>query len=281
MDPARFDVILPEGPNFFYNVLEEAFSDSGSDSPFLEEFRVYRVEGFNAVALSRAIRARAKNSMGLAVVAIDDPQVREAIADTVESGIPVVTLVSGLTNGRQNAYVGLNNRAAGRTAGYLMARFAQPRGTILLIAGSMSLRDHEEREIGFRRVLGEYNRHLKIISCLEDHDDYRTTYEEARRHLETVPDLVGIYNIGAGNRGIANALTESGREKDIVFIGHELTTFTRQYLIANVMDAVIDQNPAALVDELRAVLSALHRQPQQPVGNRIQNIQVYFRENLP
>ena len=278
--PTVFDVILPKGPNFYFNILEEKLAGS-NDAASSSRFAVHRVEGFNPEALSRAIRRHSNRSMGLAVVAIEDPLVHEAIAEAVDAGIPVVTLVSGLSNGRQHAYVGLNNRAAGRTAGYLMARFAPDRGTILMIAGSMSLRDHEEREIGFRRVLDEHSPKLRIVSRLEDHDDYRTTYREARRFLESDPDLVGIYNIGAGNRGIANALEESARAADITFIGHELTAYTRQYLIANVMDAVIDQNPGALVTELRDVLSSLHRDPRQAVGNRIQNIQVYFRENLP
>ena len=44
----------------------------------------------------------------------------------------------------------LDNRAAGRTAGYLVGRFIGARkGKVAMIAGSLSYRGHEESEMGF------------------------------------------------------------------------------------------------------------------------------------
>jgi LacI family transcriptional regulator len=37
------------------------------------------------------------------------------------------------------------------------------------------------------------------------------------------PDLAGIYNIGGGADGVARALKEMDREREVVFIGHGLT----------------------------------------------------------
>jgi LacI family transcriptional regulator len=34
-------------------------------------------------------------------------------------------------------------------------------------------------------------------------------------------DLVGLYNAGAGNRGIAAALQQAGRAQEIVWIAHD------------------------------------------------------------
>ena len=44
-------------------------------------------------------------------------------------GRPTFTLISDLSHSRRVAYVGLDNRAAGRTAAYLMARFMGPQPT--------------------------------------------------------------------------------------------------------------------------------------------------------
>jgi len=276
----NFDVILPKGANSFFNRLEEqiqAVSDTAGNNVI---FTIRRIEGFNPRVLAESIRNLSGKSNGIAVVGIEDPMVREAVNHTVDLGVPVVTLVSDLSNSRHQAFIGMDNRAAGRTAGYLMGRFAPDQGTVLMIAGSMSLRDHEEREIGFRRVLGEYNDKLKIIARLDDHDDYRTTYEETRKILRRNSDLVGIYNIGAGNRGIANALEETGRQHDIVFIGHELTSFTRQYLIDGTMDVVIDQNPLAEAEQLKNTLIDLNQNDPLPVDSTLQQVTVIIRENL-
>ena len=77
----------------------------------------------------------------------------------------------------------------------------------------------------------------------ENLDDFERSYPEAKSLLDAHPDLAGIYDIGAGNRGIARALEESGRAGEVVFIGHELTEHTRRFLLSGVMDAVIDQSP--------------------------------------
>jgi LacI family transcriptional regulator len=277
----QFDVLLPEGTNSFYRSLElhvESLA-TGAGAGDNVQFNIHRIEGFNPRPLADAIRELAPRSNGIAVVALEDPLVREAVNNAVDAGVPVVTLVSDLSNARQQAYVGLDNRAAGRTAGYLMGRFIRSPGTVLLIAGSMSLRDHEEREIGFRRTLGETQ--VNIVAHLEDHDDYRTNYQETLTTLDKYSDLVGIYNIGAGNRGIAQALQERGRQQEVVFIGHELTRYSRQYLLDGIMDVVIDQNPAAQARRLREVLLNLNGIQPYPMETTVQGMRLFLRENLP
>ena len=51
---------------------------------------------------------------------LEHPLVREAVHTLAEEGVPVVTLVSDLSNSRRAGYVGLDNRAAGRTAALLL-----------------------------------------------------------------------------------------------------------------------------------------------------------------
>ena len=53
---------------------------------------------------------------------------------------------------------------------------------------------------------------------------------------------MGIYNVGAGNRGIARALADAALASEIVFIGHNLTPKTHAYLLDGTMNAVIHQN---------------------------------------
>lgn len=134
--------------------------------------------------------------------------------------------------------------------------------------------------MGFRHKIAEDYPGLTIVELREIRDDTERAYREATALIERHPDLAGIYNIGAGNRGIARALTESGLARSVVFIGHELTEFTRRFLISGVMDAVIDQNPRVEAREAIDRLARAARGETRPDGPAIR-IQAIFKENIP
>ena len=89
----------------------------------------------------------------------------------------------------------------------------------------------------------------------------------------------GIYNVGAGNSGIGRALQEAGVQRQIVFVGHDLTTTSRQFLLDRTMDAVIDQNPRVEAREAISMLAAAVRGLSEPTY--MPRLQVIFRENIP
>jgi LacI family transcriptional regulator len=278
-----FDIILPIGTNAFFNNLEEEIREyANRPANGGLSIRIHRIKGFDPDALADNIALISQQTDGIAIIAIESPQVRDAVNRTVQKNIPVVTLVSDLSSSRRSGYIGLDNRAAGRTAGYLMGRFlAGSKGTVLMLAGSPQLRDHEEREMGFRRVLGERFANLKIVSYLEDKDDDETAHQQVKKVIHDYPDLVGIYDIGAGTQGIAQAIAEAGRSEDIVFIGHELTRYSREFLIGGVMDAVIDQVPRKEARMLIDMLERFARGENGGYDSEVAPISVYFRENLP
>lgn len=282
--PLRFDFVLPAGTNTFMQNLDDTIGAIGGEMARQGiSARCHRIEGFNPYALAGSISALGKESDGLAIAALDNPVVREAVNEVSERGVPVVTLVCDLSNARQIAYVGLDNRAAGRTAGYLMGRFAAGRtGRVALVAGSVGLsyRDHQEREMGFRDAIHEQFGNLETAERFEDKDDFQQAHEQTNIILDRYPDLVGIYNIGGGSRGIGMALKERGRT-DVVFIGHELTRFTRQFLIDGIMDAAINQD---VTHEAMAAFQHLleyhgRSTPSPRLGQP--RIEIFLRENMP
>ena len=75
-------------------------------------------------------------------------------------------------------------------------------------------------------------------------------------------------------------LIELERVKSVVFIGHDLTEDTRQYLLNGVMDVAIDQN--ARVEAREAVdrlVGAVQGDPE--ISTATIRIQSVFRENIP
>jgi LacI family transcriptional regulator len=280
-EPIPLDFILQGGPNTFMGLLASYLEAAGAVRAGEVLVRVHMVDGFSPEALAGTLHALAPESRGVGLIALDHPLVREAIREVAAKDLPVLTLVSDIANVPSVGYVGIDNRAAGRLAGHLLGRF-MPRGPgeVALFAGSLSYRGHEEREMGFRHMLAEDYPDLRIVELREVRDDLLRSYREARILLEARPGLGGIYNIGAGNRGIARALEETGRARRVVFIGHELTEHTRRFLLSGTMDAVIDQNPQAEAREaIDRLLRAARGEPDpSPVPVRISAI---FRENIP
>ena len=92
---------------------------------------------------------------------------------------------------------------------------------------------------------------------------------------------MGLYSIGAGNRGIRAALGRSGRADRIVWVCHELTSHARQALVTGVADAVINQDAGHEVrSACRLALAALSGERVLPDQERIR-IDIFLRDNMP
>src|ERR1700729_1668163 len=279
----EFDFLLPTGPNTFVNMLSDMVGsiEERLDGHVASGHR-HEIEGFNPVVLAESLLRVGERSRGIAFIALEHPLVREAVNTLIERKVPVVTMVSDLSNSRRLSYDPRDNRAAGRTAGHLLGRFIGQRdGQVEMIAGNLSYRGHEERELGFRQVLGEDFADLRIVALREGHDDPARNYAAVRDLLQQYPDLLGFYNIGAGSRGVAKALEEAGKAKDVVFVGHELTHFTRRFLISGAMDAVINQNARHEVINCLRMLANCYAGIDPATKIEPTHIEVFLRENLP
>jgi LacI family transcriptional regulator len=280
-ETVEIDFLLPGGTNTFLRMLADHFGAIAAARKNDANICVHLIEGFSPDALARKLFELKTVSSGIGVIALDHPTVREAIRDVAGSGVPILTMVSDISNVPRIGYVGIDNRAAGRLAGHLLGRFIRPGGQqIALFAGSLSYRGHEEREMGFRHILAEEYAHLQVVELREVKDDTERAYREARALLASYRHLAGIYNIGAGNRGIARALEEAGRASEVVFVCHELTEYTRRFLLSGTVDAVIDQNPRVEArDAIDRLIEAAAGRPQPnlpPIRT-----QAVFKENIP
>ncbi len=279
----RFCFILPTGTNTFMQSLQDEVEAIATRLTVERVgISVRLVDVFDGQALAEELEQLSDDFDGVAVVALDHPAVREAINGLVEAGVKVVTLVSDAPSARRSHYVGIDNTAAGRTAAMLLGRFVGPRsGKVGLIAGSLALRDHVERQFGFEQVMAREFPHLEVLPVREGRDDYEKVEAVAKALLAETPDMVGIYNVGAGNRGIVSALEAAGRADDIVFVAHDLTPFTRRQLVRGRIDAIINQDPGHEVrSAARVLLSACEGSDFVADQERIR-IDVFLRDNIP
>lgn len=278
----RFAFVLPDGATgFMQNLTEQVERTAEWLAAQRAYIDVFHTDVFEPATLAETLSSLPPVYDGIATVALDHARVRAAIDDLSARGIAVVTLVSDVPQSRRAHYVGIDNPAAGRTAGVLMGRFlGGRRGKVALIAGSLALRDHAERHFGFLQVMAGEFPHLPVLPAREGRDDTERN-RALTAELLPDPDVIGLYNIGAGNRGIAAAIEASGRCGEIVWIAHELTAHTRAFLLRGTLDAVINQDAGHEARSAARVLMAQAAgEPFLPDQERIR-IEIFMRDNLP
>ena len=279
----RFAFVMPSGPNLFMQQIQSYLDEmSGWLSARRLAVDMVATDVFDGSVLASTLEGFASDYDGVAVVALDHPSVRAAINDLVDAGVNVVTLVSDVPSSRRHHYVGIDNIAAGRTAGALVGRLVGPRkGKVAIVAGSQGLRDHAERIFGFNQVMASEFSGLDALPVLESRDEDERSEQLMTRLLGKHSDIVGLYNVGAGTAGVAKALIEHGCERQVVFVGHDVTVLTRKLLLQGIMAAAISQNPGHEARAAVRVLLALAR--GEPILHEQEKIRIdiVMRDNLP
>lgn len=298
--PARLLFLVPGGTNAFFAELRDQVAVQSAAMAGVTA-QVETIDLFDPARLAERLFALKGRHDGIAVVALDHPMVREALRRLVAAGTHVVTLASDVTGVAHDGYIGIDNAQSGRLAGYLMGRFVAPppdarangspdttqvrpapegpRRKVAFFAGSLTFRGHQEREMGFRQVLGQDFPHLGIVVRHEVHEDRERARSAVHAVLAAHPDLAAIYNAGGATSGIVTALTEAGRAGDVVLIAHDITASNRAHLLTGAVDAVIDQNARAEITEALHRLTALVR--RAPYRQNIPPLRIILRENLP
>ena len=169
-------------------------------------------------------RIATRGSQGVVLKAPDDPRVIAAVDRLVGAGIPVVTFVTDLPTSPRVAYVGIDNRAAGATAAYLVDQWlGDTPGSVLVTRGDGSFRGEDEREMGFRgtqRALRPGRVQIDLVNADGQDDDL---HRLVRAALAAHPDIVAVYSMYAfgGNRATVEAFAAEGRTYR-VFVAHDL-----------------------------------------------------------
>lgn len=153
-----------------------------------------------------------------------------------------MTLTTDLPSSRRSAYVGNDQYAAGCVAAQLIGQTLPKAPSSILLMMSVSFRSQQEREMGFRRVLRSDFPHLKIEERVTSDDSTETTRTQLAAHIEANGCPAAIYNLAGANRGVAQALEAFGKSEDTVFVGHELTPYSRALLEEGTMDFVISHD---------------------------------------
>ena len=262
--PWRLRVFLPEDAGPSTEFLGKCFQEFGGRGTATIEC-VFTKKMEPGVLARKLLATSGQGVDAVAFQALDDPRVHDAVHELDRLNIPALAILSPIEHPELAGFIGLNNRAAGRTSGYLMGRLTRRPGAVVVVTTGQLYRSHEDREMGFRVAVRQDFPHLREVLTCNARDDGEGNYQAISRILSDRDDVVGIYSVGGGNLGIARALGEAGRAKEIVFICHNLTKHTQGFLMDGTIDIVLHVNMRLVAEEaVEALCAHLESRPFKP-----------------
>lgn len=279
----RFEFLLPRrGDEFLASVIDRITETRAAFQSDAMQIGFRQVLDNDPHQISGVLSAIAPESVdGIAIMAPESPQVRDAMLRLRDRGVHVVQFVSGQHELRPFDFVGVDNHAAGATAGRLIGRFAAGRaGKVLVVSETMNALDSVERRLGFDALLTAEYRTLVALPSVETHGDPERTRQVIRNAYASHADIVAAYVLSSEARPALAAIAEFGDPQSQVIIAHERTRFTEGQLCDGTLDAVIAQDPGHLVRSAVRVLRA-RSDGRQPLASQERiRIEILLKENL-
>ncbi|MFI5952759.1 LacI family DNA-binding transcriptional regulator [Cryptosporangium sp. NPDC051539] len=222
-------------------------------------------------------RIRRRGSHGVVLKAPDTPEVVAAADALVRDGVPVLTLVTDLGVEGRIAYVGIDNRAAGETAAYLVDQWLHGRpGSVLVTLSRGWFRGEEQRVAGFRAAIGR-----REVVEVDNTDGLDATMQGlVLSALDRTADAVAVYSVGGANPAILDAFAVRDR-RCAVFVAHDLDTDNARLLRDRRISAVLHHDLRQDMRRACHYLLQAHGALPGPVRPRPSTIQVITPYNLP
>lgn len=279
----RFRFVLPtSGDQYLAELIArvgEAKEALRADSTEVEAARIPMSDPHHVAKYLSAIDSEALD--GVAVMAPESPQVRDALVRLVERGVKVVQFLSGQERLERADYVGVDNFAAGATAGKITGRFVAARpGKIMVVAETMMALDSIQRRLGFDSVINSQFPHLESLPSLETYADEKRADLIIRRTLEHNPDILAVYVLSAEARVPLTAVWNAQEARPLTVIAHERTPFSEQALMDERIDAVIAQDPGHAVRSALRIMRARSDHRELLASQERLRIEILLKENL-
>ncbi len=128
------------------------------------EVMVKKLNGIDSVkVMDRMKKMRASGCKGIAMVPVEDEELKKLIHEFVEEGIPVMTFNSDLEDSDRLCFVGQNALQSGKVAAGLMAEILPKGAKVQVISGYPSNQSHRNRSEGFISELNAVRKDVEIL----------------------------------------------------------------------------------------------------------------------
>lgn len=278
---ARVGILLQRPEEAFYREftgrLEKAVRETAlfRGSAFFDYARSLDGEEIAARLLKLAGRAEA-----VALVAPEHPTLTRAVEELRARSIPVFTLLSDCAPAARTAYIGVDNRRAGRTAGWAIAQCAARPGRVAVFVGSHRFHGHELREIGLRSYFREHAPGFTVLeTAVNDESPERT--EALVSSLAAAGGLVGCYLAGGGTAGAVAAARALPPEARPVIVSNDAPSVARAALNERLLTLTVAEPLDAICRELtQGIARALEKPPAAAPGQIFLPFDLFTPENI-
>ncbi|MEQ1956614.1 LacI family DNA-binding transcriptional regulator [Mesorhizobium sp. CN2-181] len=241
----RIEVILVRPETTFFARLSRGFERIAATLDSSVSVNRTFVNEADAKSIADRILHPAARRSGLILAVPQYGAVGAALRQLLGQGVPVLQVMTGMDSG-DAALVGIDNEAAGRTAGLLMSAMQRRSGPVVALCHSEVYSVHRRRIRGFSQGIERHGRgNLNFVELLYTFDDAMEASAQLVDAMRRYPDLAGLYNAGGANFALCDVLRRHRATDGIFFVGHELTERTTSALREGIMHIVIDQSPEA------------------------------------
>ena len=280
--PRRLAFLLTRSTQHFYRTLAQALNEATRGAVEIRGTALVEYsENATPQETADIIRRLGATADALAVVAADHPAISAAVAELNAGGVPVFALLSDLSTQLRAGYIGIDNRKAGRTAAWAIARMARSAGQVALFLGSHRYLGHELREMGFRSYFREHESKCELLDSQVNLDDPSIAYEATLELIHCQPALVGIAVVGGGMEGVIRALREENVHDRLAVVCNEVTPESRAALAEQIVSMVISTPVRLLAKTVVAhMLRALDPSAVNPADRTFVPFDLVVPENV-
>lgn len=188
-----------------------------------------------------------KKPAALALAALDTQALIPQLEAAQEAGIPVVGFDSGVDSDIVLTTAATDNVAAAAEAADRMAAFIGEEGQVAVIVHDQTSRTGIDRRDGFLEQMAANYPNIEIVDVQYGGGDQLKSTDLAKAIIQAHPDLVGFFGANEGSIiGVLNAVTEMGKEGEIVVIGYDSGKQQTDAVKAGLAAGAITQDPIGI-----------------------------------
>lgn len=190
------------------------------------------------------------------------------INDSIEQGIPVITIESDAPKSRRLAYIGTNNYKAGELAGRTLARATGGRANVAIITGSFTDIGQRLRVKGFRDAV-KRDHGIKIVDVEASNISRVQAAEKTYEIFKNYPDVTAFYGTSAlDGSGISAMVQSLGKTKDVYILAFDALPGTLKLINQGIIDATVKQDPYKMgYRSVKLMVQILNGKNVNPINN--------------
>lgn len=188
-----------------------------------------------------------KNPAALCLAALDTQALIPQLERAQEAGIPVIGFDSGVDSDIPLSTAATDNIAAAAVAADKMAELIGGSGQVAVIVHDQTSRTGIDRRDGFVNQMEAEYPDIEIVDIQYGAGDQLKSTDLAKAIIQAHPDLKGFFGANEGSIiGVLNAVSEMGKEGDIVVIGYDSGQQQMDAIRAGTEAGAITQDPIGI-----------------------------------